>query len=168
MHLGNTAPIVEAFDGLPTGEVLSRITSARVARGRAELEELVGIVAWADHNTLDTPAGAATLRDGFLDTGIPIAGPGTPLVSEFGLMELIATLERSPDSGRHYVGKVIEAAWRLPVIWQTVLDGRCPAWKALQVADLTRPLTAAAAGHVDQHLGHAITTCTGRADSAGG
>src|SRR3546814_890754 len=111
MNLGDTAPIVEGFDGLSTGEVLSRLRGVRVARGRAELEELVGIVAWAEANIVDTPTGAATIREGYLDTGVPIAGAGAPLVSEFGLMELCATLERSRESGRSHVGKVIECAW---------------------------------------------------------
>ncbi|WP_168798424.1 HNH endonuclease signature motif containing protein, partial [Nocardioides sp.] len=111
-------------------------------------------------HVVDGPAGAATLTAGFLDTGIPIAGPGAPLVSEFGLMELIATLERSPDGGRAYVGRVIECAWRLPGIYAAVLDGRCSTYRAEQVADLTRPLSRHAAAHVDGRLRGFVGTCT--------
>jgi hypothetical protein len=117
-------------------------------------------VAWADRNVVRGPEGAATLTEGFLDTGVPIAGPGAPLVSEFGLMELIATLERSPEGGRAYVGRIIECAWRLPSVYAAVLEGRCSTWRAERVADLTRALSRDAAAHVDTHIGFTLGTCT--------
>ncbi|HWJ66200.1 MAG TPA: HNH endonuclease signature motif containing protein, partial [Nocardioides sp.] len=96
------------------------------------------------------------LVDGVIDTGVPIAGEGAPLVSEFALMELIAVLERSPDSGRAYVGRVIECAWRLPLLYAAVVAGKVAPWRAERVADLTRPLSAEAAAFVDRHLNAAI------------
>jgi hypothetical protein len=121
----------------------------------------VAIVAWADGNVVEVPEEAACLTvEGFLDTGIPIAGAGAPLVSEFGLMELIATLERSPDGGRAYVGQVIETAWRLPRINAQVLAGKCPTWRAAQVAELTRPLSAESAAWVDAQLAFVVGRCT--------
>ncbi|KRA38400.1 hypothetical protein [Nocardioides sp. Root614] len=72
---------------------------------------------WANQHTVTTPEQAATIIDGVIDTGVPIAGDGAPLVSEFALMELVAVLGRSPDGGRAYVGRIIECAWRLPGIY---------------------------------------------------
>jgi hypothetical protein len=121
----------------------------------------VAIVAWADATVVELREEAACLTvPGYLDTGIPIAGAGAPLVSEFGLMELIATLERSPDGGRAYVGQVIECAWRLPRVNAQVLAGKCPTWRAAQVAELTRPISAEAAAWVDAQLAFVVGRCS--------
>ncbi|WP_418062492.1 DUF222 domain-containing protein [Pimelobacter simplex] len=124
-------------------------------RGREEsvVREWAGIVEWAAGNTVADPgAGAATIRDGFLDTGLPIAGEGAPLVSEFALMELIAVLGRSPDGGRAYVGRVLECAWRLPQVYASVVAGRLAPWRAERIAEATRPLCPEAAAFVDRQL----------------
>ncbi|MFJ9317162.1 DUF222 domain-containing protein [Pimelobacter simplex] len=131
-------------------------------RGREEsvVREWAGIVEWAAGNTLTEAEaeagagaeGAATIRDGFVDTGLPIAGEGAPLVSEFALMELIAVLGRSPDGGRVYVGRVLECAWRLPQVYASVVAGRLAPWRAERIAEATRPLCPAAAAFVDRQL----------------
>ncbi|WP_414858530.1 hypothetical protein, partial [Nocardioides sp. Root190] len=87
-----------------------------------------------------------------MDTGVPIAGLGAPLVSEFALMELIAVLGRTPDGGRMHVGRIIECAWRLPTFYASVIAGRIPPYKAHRIADATRPLTQDAAAFVDRQL----------------
>ncbi len=147
-------------DGRSTAELLDDLSDAVGMQRRFELEVFRTIIAWADANTAETAEGAATIRDSLIDTGLPLAGDGAPLVSEFALMELCATLERSLDSGREYVGKIIECAWRLPNIRALVEAGRVPIWKALQVADLTRSLTSDAAGFVDRNLSLILATCT--------
>ena len=101
---------------------------------------------------VDDEADAATLIERRLDTGLPLAGPGAPLISDFAVMELSALLGRSLDSGRNYVGQVIELAHRLPKTWARLLDGEVPVWKALRIADSTRLLPAEAAGFVDRQL----------------
>lgn len=146
--------------GRSDAELLADVSARVRARRRAEVEEILDLLEWADHHTIESDEGAATLTEGHLDTGVPIAGPGAPLVSEFALMELIATLERTPDGGRDHVGKVIELGWRLPKILRVVLEGRCPAYRALRVADLTRGLSEAAATYVDQHLAFAVGSCS--------
>ncbi|KAB2812552.1 HNH endonuclease [Pimelobacter simplex] len=123
-------------------------------RGREEsvVREWAGIVEWAAGNVVVGSEGAATIRDGFVDTGLPIAGEGAPLVSEFALMELIAVLGRSPDGGRVYVGRVLECAWRLPQVYASVVAGRLAPWRAERIAEATRPLCPAAAAFVDRQL----------------
>jgi hypothetical protein len=71
------------------------------------------------------------------------------LISDSAVMELSALLGRSLDSGRNYVGQVIELAHRLPKTWGRVLDGEVPVWKALRIADHTRLLPEDAAAFVD-------------------
>ena len=160
MDLGKHGSPIERYDGRSTRELLAGITTSLKVQRDARIDEWCQIVAWADANTVDTAVGAATITDGILDTGVPIAGPGAPLVSEFGLMELIAVLGRSPDGGRDYVGRVIELAWRLPATFASVLEGRCAAWRAERLADLTRPLSVEAAGFVDRHIAPVAGTCT--------
>ena len=116
-------------DSRSTAELLSDLASQVEMRRRCEVEEFGTIIAWADANVVDSLEGAATIRDSYVDTGIPIAGPGAPVVSEFALTELVATLGRSLDSGRDYVGKIIECGWRLPQITQAVYAGKVPVWK---------------------------------------
>ena len=103
---------------------------------------------------------ASTLTERGLDSGLPVAGPGAPLISDFAVMELSALLGRSLDSGRNYVGQVVELAHRLPKTWGRVLDGQVPVWKALRIADSTRFLPEDAAGFVDAQLApfaHGVT-----------
>ncbi|WP_141267189.1 DUF222 domain-containing protein, partial [Pimelobacter simplex] len=128
-------------------------------RGREEsvVREWAGIVEWAAGNVVAGSAGAeavgaATIRDRFVDTGLPIAGEGAPLVSEFALMELVAVLGRSPDGGRVYVGRVLECAWRLPQVYASVVAGRLAPWRAERIAEATRPLCPDAAAFVDRQL----------------
>ncbi|WP_183097994.1 HNH endonuclease signature motif containing protein [Nocardioides pelophilus] len=147
-------------DGRSTAELLRDLADGVQARQRVEVEEFRNVIAWADANVVEDLEGAATIRDSYVDTGIPIAGPGAPLVSEFGLSELVATLGRSLDGGRDHVGKVIECGWRLPRVRDAVYAGKVPVWKALRVADLTRTLTAEAAAFVDRNLAFALPTCT--------
>ena len=95
-----------------------------------------------------------------LDTGLPLAGPGAPLISDFAVMELSALLGRSLDSGRNYVGQVVELAHRLPQLWARVLDGQVPVWKALRIADSTRLLPEDAAAYVDRQIAPVAHGCS--------
>jgi len=132
--------------------VLSRLSAGVRAREQLLVEEWSGIVEWAGDHIVTAPEGAATLTDGFLDTGVPVAGDGAPLVSEFALMELVAVLGRTPDGGRAYVGRVLGCAWRLPRVYAAVLAGRLAPWRAERIADLTHGLCAEAAAFVDRQL----------------
>ncbi|WP_084254873.1 DUF222 domain-containing protein [Nocardioides sp. J54] len=156
MDLGTSAPSVEQYDGHSVAELFTELRTGARIRTTAMINEWIAIVAWADQNVIETEEGAATLLDGVVDTGVPIAGPGAPLVSEFALMELIAVLGRSPIGGRAYVGQVIECAWRLPRLYQAVVAGRVDTWKAQRIADVTHPLCPEAVEFVDRQLDAAI------------
>src|SRR5690349_8657761 len=111
----------------------------QVIRDR-EISKVRHIAEWALEHVVDDEADAATLTERGLDTGLPVAGPGAPLISDFAVMELSALLGRSLDSGRCYVGQVVELSHRLPQLWQRTLDGQVPVWKALRIADHTKSL----------------------------
>src|SRR4051794_18907009 len=130
MNLGSSPTWPAGSDNRSTSQLLDDLAAGVAIRRQGEVEEFGNLIAWADANVVDDPADVATIRDSYVDTGIPIAGPGAPLVSEFALGELCATLGRSLDSGRLYVGKVIEVGWRLPTIREAVYAGNVPVWKA--------------------------------------
>jgi len=132
--------------------VLSRLSAGIQARNQLLVEEWQAILEWAGDHIVDSPEGAATIVEGFLDTGVPVAGDGAPLVSEFALMELVAVLGRTSDGGRAYVGRVLGCAWRLPRVYAAVLAGRLAPWRAERIADLTHALSAEAAAFVDRQL----------------
>ena len=135
-----------------TAALLSGLRAEVEGRQASVVREWEAIVEWAGDHIVSSPEGAATITEGYLDTGIPIAGDGAPLVSEFALMELVAVLGRSPDGGKAYVGRVIECAWRLPNVYDTVIAGKLAPWRAERIADLTHALSAEAAAFVDRQL----------------
>jgi len=138
-----------------TASLLSGLRAEVEGRQASLVREWATIVEWAGDHVVSSPEGAATIVEGFLDTGVPIAGDGAPLVSEFALMELVAVLGRSPDGGRAYVGRVLTCAWRLPNVYAAVLAGKLAPWRAERIADLTHALSTEAAGFVDRQLWNA-------------
>ncbi|RHW27413.1 HNH endonuclease [Nocardioides immobilis] len=153
---GLSAPVAdEAVEGAPvtrSQELLTAIRGRRAAIADHEIGLLREIAEWAGEHVVAEGAEASTITERGLDTGLPVAGPGAPLISDFAVMELSALLGRSLDSGRAYVGQVVELAYRLPKTWDRVLDGRVPVWKALRIAESTRTLPADAAAFVDRQL----------------
>jgi hypothetical protein len=160
-----TAPRAEVEAGEPavvsrSQELLASIQQRRSIITDQEIATVREIAEWAGQHVVADEADAATLIERGLDTGLPLAGPGAPLISDFAVMELSALLGRSLDSGRNYVGQVIELAHRLPKTWGRVLDGEVPVWKALRVADHTRLLAAEAAAFVDRQIAPFADGCS--------
>src|SRR5436190_23325419 len=163
-----TAPVAdEAVEQPAVAVVLSRsdellveIRDRRSVIAEQEIGTLRAVAEWAAEHVVADEADVSTLTERGLDTGRPLAGPGAPLISDFAVMELSALLGRSLDSGRNYVGQVVELAHRLPRTWDRVLAGAVPVWKALRITDSTRILPADATGFVDRQLApfaHGIT-----------
>ena len=158
-----TAPAAEAGEPVAVSrsqELLAEILGDQTVIADREIAKLRRIAEWASLHVVDDEAAAATLMERGLDTGLPLAGPGAPLISDFAVMELSALLGRSLDSGRHYVGQVVELAYRLPKILARVLDGQVPVWKALRIADSTRLLPEDAAAYVDRQIAPVAYGCT--------
>ncbi|MCD4526959.1 HNH endonuclease signature motif containing protein [Nocardioides sp. cx-173] len=116
----------------------------------AELGRLHLTLDWCHlHETHDEDDAAV-----FSDHGIPLAGPGAPMVSEFAVMELGAALAMSTDSAKRYVGAVLEIRFRLPRIWARVETGELGFWKARWIAEHTKCLPMAGAAYVDQQVAY--------------
>ena len=79
--------------------VLARSREDRTAAAdAAEASKLQAAVAWAAMHSVDSLAEAATVWD-HGETGMPVAGPGAPLVAEFSVTEFAAAIGL-PDRGR--------------------------------------------------------------------
>ncbi len=144
-----------------TETLLGALRANREVIASAEVDKLELTVEWAVENTVEADGEwAAHQVSLFGDRAMPIAGPGAPLVSEFALMEYAAALGLSTDSGKAYVGKTLELRYRLPRLWEQVVTGRVPVWRAMRVAEHTLCLPMAAAAEVDRALAPAAGTCS--------
>ncbi|MBZ5740625.1 HNH endonuclease signature motif containing protein [Nocardioides mangrovi] len=87
---------------------------------------------------------------------LEVAGDGAPTVDEACIAEFALATGRSTDGGRAYLGDAVECRWGLPKLWEQVMAGRVPVWKARRVADLTRSLPLEGATFVDAHISPVI------------
>jgi hypothetical protein len=133
--------------------VLAAARAARAAENAAAAQVLLAAVRWAAlHEVTDLDQAATWWAGRGQDTGIPIAGEGAPLVSEFAVAELATALGMSAGSGRNLLAQALELAHRLPRLWARVLNGSLAPWRARRVAEQTLHLTVEAADHVDRML----------------
>jgi hypothetical protein len=141
---------ISGTSDLDAAAVLAVARRARAEANAAEARVLAAAVEWARLHQVDCLDEAATvLVERGRDTGIPIAGPGAPLVSEFAVAEFATALGLSAASGRVLVGHALELAHRLPKTWARVQAGQLAPWRARRIAEETLTLTADAAGWVD-------------------
>jgi hypothetical protein len=108
-------------------------------------------VQWAVIHPADSITDAAVLV-GYGEQALPLAGDGAPLVAEFCVAELAAALGLSTDAGRRYLGHALELRYRLPGVWERVVTGDLPVWKARRIAEATLSLAWEGARFVDRHV----------------
>jgi hypothetical protein len=181
MALGHQDHSAQESSPVPTGDLLTEIRDLDKAADQADRDRFIAIAEWAERHTtgqlLPDLYGTYGLPDDDAhteaenawvsrfgmpgaDTMLELAGPGAPEISEFAVIELAAALGRSTDSGRMLLSDAVEARYRLPKIWQRLLDGQVQVWRVRRVTDLTRGLTAEAAAFVDAHLAHVVHTAS--------
>src|ERR687898_834038 len=135
--------------------VLAAARAETAAADLAEAGKLRAAVAWAVMHSVDSLAEAATVWErGYGDTGVPVAGPGAPLVGEFAVAEFAAAIGLPTEAGRDSLGEAVELRYRLPQVWARVTRGDLPAWRARRVARATIALSREAAAFVDAHVAH--------------
>jgi len=131
--------------------VLAVARRARRDANAAEAQVLASAVEWARlHQVDDLDLAATVLVEHGKDTGIPIAGEGAPLVSQFAVAEFASALGLSAGAGRNLVGQALELAHRLPKTWAKVQDGSLAPWRAKRIAEQTLCLSMEAAAFVDR------------------
>src|ERR1700712_4003584 len=100
----------------PSG-VLEFVRSNRRVADAAVAAVLLGAVTWAEQHPPESITEAGTWISGGGDTGLPLAGPGAPLVAEFCIAEFALAIGRSTDSGRMLIADAVELKYRLPMVW---------------------------------------------------
>jgi hypothetical protein len=138
---------------LDAAGILGAARDLRREANAAEAGVLAKALEWAHLHVVDDVEDAATwsVVEGH-DTGIPIAGEGCPLVSEFAIGEFATALGLSDASGRNLIAQALELAHRLPKIWFRVQAGQLAPWRARRIAEETLFLSADAAAWVDAQL----------------
>ncbi len=144
------APVLE-FEGDPQVALLEAVRAEKRARDAAEVRMLRRVVEFCAAHEVPAEQ-AATVAERGRDTGLPLAGSGAPCVSEFAVIELAAVLAMTVDSCRRHVGEVLEVRYRLRRIWDRVVEGDLPWWRAARIAQHTMLLPQAGAVHVDRRL----------------
>jgi hypothetical protein len=133
---------VGAADAVACADLLAAsITEERLVVAR----KLATVARWADLHHPDRelasleslPAGERARRR----CRVPIGAEGTPMVSTFAVAELACLLQTTTHAAEALLRDVLELRHRLPQTWDAVLTGRVDAWKARQVARVTRPLS---------------------------
>jgi hypothetical protein len=137
-------------------DVLAFARHQRAVANAAEANILIAAVIWAEQHPVESIDLAATWTaagfGGGTETGIPLAGPGAPLVAEFAIPELATTLGISTDSGRNLIAAALELKYRLPRHWTRTVDGQLPVWRARRIAEATLGLSREAATFVDAQV----------------
>ncbi|WP_210440250.1 HNH endonuclease signature motif containing protein [Nocardioides xinjiangensis] len=146
-------------DGLPAAGLLASIRHARDVENDTTARQLDLAAQWADLHPPESIHHAATFSDDGRwgrELEIPIAGEGCPMVAEFSIAELGASLGTSTTAAKRLVGHALELRHRLPRLWAQVQSGRVPAWRARAVAEATihttPALTPEAAAYVDSQV----------------
>lgn len=128
--------------------VITRARAALELKLQAAALELATAAEWAESNTALFEGDVAFGEE----TGLPLAGPGAPLVAEFAVVQYATVLGLTQHSGRALIGDALELKHRLPRCWARVQQLEVPAWKARRLAERTRLLSPEAAAFVDAQL----------------
>lgn len=98
------SPADEAAGSVPVSrsqELLASIRDRQSVIADQQVATLREIAAWAaEHVVADDAADIATLTERGLDTGLPVAGEGAPLISDFAVMEALRPARRRRHVGR--------------------------------------------------------------------
>jgi hypothetical protein len=94
-----------------------------------ECQQLELAAHWSDLHHPDSQAPTAPRLPG-AERGRELGGDGTPKVLEFAATELGASLHTSSGSARSLMADALDLRHRLPELWQHILAGAVPAWKA--------------------------------------
>ena len=133
-------------------DVLAYARSRQQATDLAQTELFLAAVTWAEQHPPESIDEAATWIAAGGDTGLPLAGPGAPLVAEFCIAEFALAIGRSTDSGRALIAHAVELKYRLPKTWSQIIAGRLQVWRARRIAEYTLCLTPEAVAFVDSQI----------------
>jgi hypothetical protein len=145
-------------------QVMEFVRTRQAVEERADRDVFLGVIAWAEQHPPESIVDAARMQvanfSGPMDTEVPLAGEGAPLVAEFCIAELAAGLGRTTYWGREIVADGLEVKYRLPRLFARVCNAGepvakpsgLPVWQARRIAARTRALTQEAAAWVDRQV----------------
>lgn len=133
-------------------DVLAYARSCQLESDRAQANQFIAAVIWAEQHPPESVDLAATWPVGGCEVGISLAGEGAPMVAEFCVAEFALAIGRSTDSGRAMIAHAVEVKYRLPKTWTRVQCGQLQVWRARRIAELTLSLSMEAATFVDQQI----------------
>src|SRR5690349_18034083 len=136
---------------LTAPEVIDRVQTARTFAHQCEVEQLQLAVQWALLHPChdDSPAGWEDQRTLHTQTA-PLAGVGAPLVDELAPASLAAALDLTLEAGRSLIADGLELTYRLPRLWDLVVAGTVPVWRARLIARETHDLGTEAVAFADR------------------
>jgi hypothetical protein len=145
----------EQVGGPDPATTLSLVARAHrmVVQTECQLIELAAH--WSDLHHPDSQAPTERTLPG-AEQGRQLGGEATPQVLEFAAAELGASLQTSIGSARALMADALDLRHRLPELWQHILAGAMPAWKARKVAQATRHLSRDSAMAVDAAVAGSI------------
>ncbi len=153
--LGQVPEAGEA-DGPTAADLLALARDRKAVEDQAAAELLEIAAQWADLHPPESLHSAASFAVAGHEHEEPLAGPGCPLVAEFCIAELGATLGIPTTAAKKLIGHALELRHRLPRLWAQVHAGRVPSWRARLVAETTihtsPALTPEAAAWVDAQV----------------
>jgi hypothetical protein len=143
------------LDGFDAAMTLSLVSQAnrQVLQQECALVELAAH--WADLNHPESQQRPVRPLPG-AEQGRVLGGQGTPEVLEFTAAELGARMGTTVGSARALMADALDLRHRLPELWQLILAGRVPSWRARKVAQATRHLSRDAAMQVDAAVAPSI------------
>ncbi|WOQ17696.1 HNH endonuclease signature motif containing protein [Raineyella sp. W15-4] len=87
---------------------------------------------------------------------VSLGGEGTPAVPEFLHLEVGGALELAPDRARQTISDALDLKWRHPRLWNQMIHGHLPVWRAVQVARRCHHLPAASVVWIDDRIGDTL------------
>jgi hypothetical protein len=143
--------------GPDAATTLSLVARARRLVLGLECQQLELAAHWADLHHPDSQVPVEKTLPG-AEQGRQLGGDGTPEVLEFAAAELGVRMETSIGSARALMADAVDIRHRLPELWQLIVAGCVPSWRARKVAQATRHLSRDAAMHVDAAVAGCIAT----------
>jgi hypothetical protein len=142
--------------GPDAATTLSLVSAAhrQIREQECKLLELAGH--WADLHHADSQTPSEKKLPG-AEQARQLGGVGTPEVLEFAAAELAARLETSYGSARALMADALDLRHRHLELWQLIITGAVPSWKARKVAQATRHVSRSSALQVDAAVARVIT-----------
>ena len=152
------------LDELDAAGLLSVLDGDKLRIRGAERDKLRVAVQWCVLHPAKADIGVATWDPsglpGVLTLDESLGGEGTPAVAAFTAAPFAAALNVSTRAGMALIADALDLVHRLPKIWKRVEVLEVEPWLARKVAQLTHPLTQAAAAAVDAAIAPVLHSCS--------